>query len=40
MPAPASAPEPNDWRAVNERVRQVGGWKTYLRQAQEPEVKP
>lgn len=23
-----------DWRAVNERVGEVGGWRTYLREAQ------
>lgn len=23
-----------DWRAVNERVREVGGWRTYLRESQ------
>jgi hypothetical protein len=39
--APAEA-ERADWRAANERVRAVGGWRTYLRQATapEPEVRP
>lgn len=39
--APA-VPEPGDWRAANERVRTVGGWRTYLKQAAapEPEVRP
>jgi hypothetical protein len=23
-----------DWRAVNERVGEVGGWRTYLRESQ------
>jgi predicted outer membrane protein len=31
-------PELADWRAVNERVRAVGGWKAYLKQAQAPEA--
>lgn len=26
-----------DWRALNDRVGRVGGWRTYLKQAQEPE---
>lgn len=30
-------PELADWRAVNERVRAVGGWKAYLKQVQAPE---
>ena len=36
----ASAPAetaPGDWRAANERVRAVGGWRTYLREAHAPE---
>lgn len=36
----ASAPPetaPGDWRAANERVRAVGGWRTYLREANAPE---
>ncbi|MEN9367619.1 MAG: hypothetical protein RL489_1977 [Pseudomonadota bacterium] len=33
-------PELADWRAVNERVRAVGGWKAYLKQAQAPEPGP
>lgn len=24
-----------DWRAANERVGEVGGWRTYLRESQE-----
>jgi hypothetical protein len=31
--APA-APPIGDWRAANERVRAVGGWRTYLKEAQ------
>ena len=33
-------PELADWRAVNERVRAVGGWKAYLKQAQMPDPAP
>lgn len=29
---------PGDWRALNEQVHRVGGWRTYLRQAQAPEA--
>lgn len=25
---------PLDWRAANERVGEIGGWRTYLREAQ------
>jgi hypothetical protein len=32
---PSDHPELADWRAVNERVRAVGGWKAYLKQQQE-----
>ena len=35
-PAP-DTPEVADWRATNERVRAVGGWKVYLKQLQAPE---
>jgi hypothetical protein len=35
-PAP-DTPEVADWRATNERVRAVGGWKAYLKQVQAPE---
>jgi hypothetical protein len=31
-----SQPESPTWRAVNDRVREVGGWREYLRQVQEP----
>lgn len=33
-------PELADWRAANERVRAVGGWKAYLKQAQAPDPAP
>lgn len=38
-PAP-DTPEVADWRATNERVRAVGGWKAYLKQAQAPDPAP
>lgn len=28
--------EASGWVAANERVGEIGGWRTYLRQAQEP----
>jgi len=28
--------EASGWAAANERVGEIGGWRTYLRQAQEP----
>jgi hypothetical protein len=28
-----------DWRALNDRVGRIGGWRTYLREAQEPEPR-
>lgn len=34
----ATTPEPGGWREANERVTRIGGWKTYLREAQQPEV--
>lgn len=30
---------PADWRAANETVTRIGGWRTYLREAQAPEPK-
>lgn len=30
---------PIDWRAANETVARIGGWRTYLREAQAPEAK-
>lgn len=27
-----------DWRAANARVREVGGWRTYLRESNPPEA--
>ena len=28
---------PQDWREVNQRVGEIGGWMTYLREAQQSE---
>lgn len=30
---------PADWRAANETVTRIGGWRSYLREAQAPEPK-
>jgi hypothetical protein len=43
-PAPAalrrlragSAQAVEDWRQANDRVARIGGWRTYLREAQQP----
>jgi len=29
--------EPADWRAANERVNRIGGWRSYAREATSPE---
>lgn len=29
-----------DWRAANDEVRRIGGWREYAREAQAPEEKP
>lgn len=34
---PLADTPPGDWRALNEQVHRVGGWRTYLRQAHAPE---
>jgi hypothetical protein len=34
---PATTPEPGGWREANEKVTRIGGWKTYLREAQQPD---
>lgn len=34
LPASAIAPaEPGDWRAANDEVHRIGGWRTYAREA-------
>ena len=30
---------PADWRAANDTVTRIGGWRSYLREAQAPEPK-
>ncbi len=35
-PRERSEARPVDWRLANERVNQIGGWRTYARQAQQP----
>lgn len=37
---PATTPEPGQWREANENVARIGGWKTYLREAQQPDAVP
>jgi hypothetical protein len=34
---PATTPEVGSWREANDTVARVGGWKAYLREAQQPE---
>ncbi len=34
---PALTPEAGGWREANDTVARIGGWKTYLREAQAPE---
>ncbi len=34
---PLADTPPGDWRALNEQVLRVGGWRSYLRQAHAPE---
>lgn len=31
-PKPADDPPPADWRAANERVERIGGWRAYARE--------
>lgn len=38
QPRPADDPPPADWRAANERVARVGGWRSYAREALPPEA--
>lgn len=37
---PATTPEPGRWREANDDVARIGGWKTYLREAQQPDAAP
>lgn len=37
---PATTPEPGQWREANDNVARIGGWKTYLREAQQPDSAP
>ena len=41
-PPPTSADDPPrvDWRAANDRVERVGGWRTYARETLPPEKTP
>ena len=32
---PTASTEPGDWRAANDRVRTIGGWRTYAKEAAE-----
>jgi hypothetical protein len=31
---------PPDWRAANDKVGRIGGWRVYLREAQQPATDP
>jgi len=33
---PAPMPDVENWRDANDRVARIGGWRTYLREAQQP----
>jgi hypothetical protein len=37
---PATTPEPGQWREANDNVARIGGWKTYLREAQQADAAP
>lgn len=32
---PTASTEPGDWRAANDRVRRIGGWRAYAKEAAE-----
>lgn len=32
--------EPSGWKDANDRVGEIGGWRTYLREATEPKASP
>jgi len=32
--------KPRSWRELNDNVERIGGWREYLREAQQPETKP
>jgi hypothetical protein len=34
---PLTQPGPDNWREVNDTVGRIGGWKVYLREAQQPD---
>lgn len=40
QPQAADDPPPADWRAANDRVERVGGWRTYARETLPPEKTP
>ena len=35
---PLADSAPPSWREVNDTVRRIGGWRSYLREAQQPEA--
>lgn len=37
---PAADEQPADWKAANDTVTQVGGWRTYARESSAPEPAP
>ena len=36
---PYSEEKPGGWRAANDEVGRIGGWRAYLKEANEPEAK-
>jgi hypothetical protein len=36
--AGAQAPQPIAWREANDQVERIGGWRSYLREAQMPDA--
>lgn len=39
-PAHPLVDEPHPWKAANDLVGRIGGWRTYAREASQPESRP
>ena len=37
---PMTDQKPGSWRDANDTVNRIGGWRSYLKEAQEPDAKP